>query len=94
MFKFTFIYSDNSVKQKVFASAEAGIAWAHNEGDHLVNYKYTHENAVESDLYKFWLEYHNGNRVYKDFPTLKEGYDYVYGIGDAHIRNYGFRKVS
>jgi hypothetical protein len=48
----------------------------------------------EQMLYKFWMEYHNGNRVYKDFATLKEGFDYVYGIGDAHIRNYGYERIQ
>lgn len=44
-------------------------------------------------MYKFWIEYHNGDRVYKNFSTLKEGYGHIYGIGDTLIRNYGFAEM-
>ena len=44
-------------------------------------------------MYKFWIEYHNGDRVYKNFNTLKEGFDYIYGIGNTLIRNYGYAEI-
>lgn len=44
-FKFRFEYTDGSVKYKYFATKQAGIMWAHNEGDHLWNYSYEEISA-------------------------------------------------
>lgn len=44
-------------------------------------------------MYKFWIQYHNGNRVFKNFDTLKEGFNYIYSIGDTHIYSYGYAEI-
>jgi hypothetical protein len=40
MYQFTFRYTNGEVITKIFASAQSGIAWAHAEGDHLLEYNY------------------------------------------------------
>ena len=40
VYKFQYIYTDGSMKYKYFTTKEAGIMWAHNEGDHLLEYFY------------------------------------------------------
>ena len=39
-YKFTFVYTNGEVEVKYFASVKDGMDWAHNEGDHLLDYTY------------------------------------------------------
>jgi hypothetical protein len=89
MFTFNFVYSDGSTKQRNFESVQSGVAWAFAEGDHLISYDYS-----GAETYEFWMEYHNGDWVHIKFKTLKEGFDYIYSIGDKHILNYGYNVIK
>jgi len=45
-------------------------------------------------MYKFRIEYRNNLVEYKEFPTLKEGYDFIYNLGSVVVKDYEYLKYS
>lgn len=56
MFKYKFTYSNNTTQEKFFDSHKDADWFAHNEGDHLLEYKWVNQEQVTPDSVSDWTK--------------------------------------